>query len=47
MTLADVDRTAAVDPPDRSSGATPGQSPIYDELISELGDPTKGEQPIS
>lgn len=41
MTLADVDRTAAVEPPERSGGPTPGQSPIYDELIAELGDPTK------
>lgn len=40
MSLADVDRTAAVDPPDRTSGPAPGQSPIYDELIAELGDPT-------
>ena len=47
MTRADVDRTTAVDPPDRTSGSTPGQSPIYDELIAELGDPATGEQPTS
>lgn len=47
MSLADVDRTASVDPPDRSSAPIPGQSPIYDELIAELGDPTKDERRTS
>lgn len=47
MTLADVDKTAAVDTPERPSGPTPGQSPIYDELIAELGDPTKDERRTS
>lgn len=43
MTLADVDKKASGDSPDRHVGGDTlmGQgSPIYDAMIAELGDPT-------
>jgi hypothetical protein len=43
MTLADVDKKASGDSPDRRVGGdtlTGQGSPIYDAMIAELGDPT-------
>lgn len=43
MTLADVDKKASGNAPDRHVGGdtlTGQGSPIYDAMIAELGDPT-------
>ncbi|WP_182112235.1 MULTISPECIES: hypothetical protein [unclassified Actinotalea] len=43
MSLADIARRATSTPPERREGgqqAGASQSPIYDELIAERGDPT-------
>lgn len=47
MTLADVDKKASGDSPDRRVGGdtlTGQGSPIYDAMIAELGDPTASSE---
>ncbi len=43
MSLADIARQAPQGPPERrdggQAGAAQSQSPIYDEVVAELGDP--------